>query len=247
MVYMNNQLLFLSKNDIPFPEAQVNIHQPTIREIAYISEKTFFEGCQLLNISKDILNIEDNSDLENISDFEIFMIIMHDAQMRDKANCVLMLLALLFPNHNIKLEDHEIILLQDKGFSRINQTNFDIFKDIIVSMFDLNDSKETMGGYNPVGKKASKIAEKLRKAKEKINKINSDNNDNIAVFSRYVSILSVGENKDMNELMDYSVYQLKDEFQRFQKKQAYDMYISAKMAGAKDLDEVDHWMDEIHS
>ena len=51
----------------------------------------------------------------------------------------------------------------------------------------------------------------------------------------------------MNELMDYSVYQLKDEFQRFQKKQAYDMYISAKMAGAKDLDEVDHWMDEIHS
>ena len=114
-------------------------------------------------------------------------------------------------------------------------------------MFDLNDSKEAMGGYNPVGKKASKIAEKLRKAKEKINKINSDNNDNIAVFSRYISILSVGENKDMNELMDYSVYQLKDEFQRFQKKQAYDMYISAKMAGAKDLDEVDHWMDEIHS
>ena len=172
---------------------------------------------------------------------------MHDAQMHDKTNWVLMLLALLFPNYNIKLEDREIILLRDKEFSRINQTNFDIFKDIIVSMFDLNDSKEAMGDYNPVGKKASKIAEKLRKAKEKINKINSDNNDNIAVFSRYVSILSVGENKDMNELMDYSVYQLKDEFQRFQKKQAYDMYISAKMAGAKDLDEVDHWMDEIHS
>ena len=39
---MLNDLLLLSGNDIPFIEAQVNIHQPSIKEIAYIGEESFF-------------------------------------------------------------------------------------------------------------------------------------------------------------------------------------------------------------
>jgi hypothetical protein len=30
-------------------------------------------------------------------------------------------------------------------------------------------------------------------------------------------------------------------------KENYDIYIDAKLAGAKDLEEVDNWMDDIHS
>ena len=48
---MENELLYLSGNDIPFIEAKVIIHQPTIKEIAYIGEKSFFTGCQFLNFS----------------------------------------------------------------------------------------------------------------------------------------------------------------------------------------------------
>ena len=46
--------------------------------------------------------------------------------------------------------------------------------------------------------------------------------------------------------MHYTVFQLKDEFKRYQMKQSFDMHVQAKMAGAKDLDEVDNWMDDIH-
>ena len=35
---MDNELLLLSSNDIPFLEAQVNIHQPTLSEISLIGE-----------------------------------------------------------------------------------------------------------------------------------------------------------------------------------------------------------------
>ena len=56
---MLNDLLLLSGNDIPFIEAQVNIHQPSIKEIAYIGEEAFFIGCNLLNFSKNILTEED--------------------------------------------------------------------------------------------------------------------------------------------------------------------------------------------
>ena len=68
----------------------------------------------------------------------------------------------------------------------------------------------------------------------------------VSIYSRYVSILAVGLQKDINSLVDYTVYQLKDEFKRFQLKQDFDIYLRAKLAGAKDLDEVDNWMDDIH-
>ncbi len=47
--------------------------------------------------------------------------------------------------------------------------------------------------------------------------------------------------------MQYTVYQLFDEFERFRMKQDFDVYIQAKMAGAKDLEEVKNWMEDIHS
>ena len=64
-----NNLLLLSGNDIPFPEARLVIHQPRIQEIAYVGEEKFFMGCEMLNFSKEILNDKDKVGLENISDF----------------------------------------------------------------------------------------------------------------------------------------------------------------------------------
>ena len=62
------------------------------------------------------------------------------------------------------------------------------------------------------------------------------------IFLSISSILSIGVQKDLNTLMQYTPYQLYNEFQRFQLKVQWDAYIQAKMAGAKDLDEVDNWM-----
>ena len=45
---MMDELLLLSGNDIPFVLGQVTIHQPRLREIAYITEEKFWPGCQLL-------------------------------------------------------------------------------------------------------------------------------------------------------------------------------------------------------
>ena len=58
---------------------------------------------------------------------------------------------------------------------------------------------------------------------------------------------AIGEQKDLNALSQYSVYQLFDEFNRFSLKEQSDFYLQAKMAGAKDLQEVDNWMKDIHS
>lgn len=240
---MKNELLLLTKNDIPFVEAQINIHQPTIKEISLIGEESFFSGCQFLNFSKNMISSEDKKGLEDMPDFEIFMSIMCSKEVIDYKNNALMVLSLLFPTFQIKPTETELLLLdKDSGkTARINKTNYDAFKKILVSMFSLEDVDGS--GYNPVDKKAAKIAEKFQKAKQKKS---HGEVKKVAIFSRYISILAVGEKKDMNQLNEYTVFQLKDEFKRFQMKMAFDLYIQEKMAEAKDIKEVDNWMDDIH-
>lgn len=244
---MDNILLLLSNNDIPFPQARINIHQPTLREISFIGEESFHIGCQFLNFSIDKLSHEDKSNLVNKTDFEVFMSVMNSKEKAKYKVDALLVLTLLFPDFHIKFDIDKIILEQEGVLtSSINQLNFDAFKDILASMFCLNDAEQKEGSYNPADQYAAKIAEKLKKRQAKLAKEKGIDTQKIAIFSRYVSILAVGEHKDINELMNYNIYQLKTEFKRFQKKQEFDFYIQAKMAGAKDLEDVDNWMDEIH-
>lgn len=243
---MNNELLLLSGKDIPFIEAQVNIHQPTISEISYINEENFFAGTQFLTLSKNKLNDEDKIGLENKSDFEIFMSIMCSKEKIKYKNSVLMVLALLFPDYQLKFTNKEILMVSEKGSTRINNTNYDTFKDILICMFELNELGAEVGDYNPIDKRATKIAEKLKKHKEKIAKQKSES-QKIAVLSRYASILSIGLKMDINIFMNYTVFQLKDAIKRFNKKQEFDLYVKSRLAGAQDLDEVDNWMDDIHT
>ena len=242
---MNNELLLMSGEDIPFIEAQITIHQPQMNEIALIGEENFLAGCKLLNISKDSIEKQDKPDLENKSDFEIFMSIMCRKEKIEYKNSVFMILALLFPQYKIKFTNREILLVSETNSTRINDENFNIFKDIISSMFCLSELDSVNKDYNPIDARAEKIAKKLRKHKERIAK-HSGQTNKIAIFSRYISILATGLKKDINSLMKYTVFQLMDAHKRYQRKQSFDIYVQAKLAGAKDLEDVDNWMDDIH-
>ena len=211
---MENDLLLLSGNDIPFIGAQATVHQPTIKEIAYLGEENFYTGCEFLRFSKDNLDDEDKIHLEHYTNFDVLMSIMKEQNITIQRNktCVLMLLTLLFPNYNE-------------------------FLDILNSMFCLKVSSDNE--YNPSGDIAKRIADKLKKRHQKLAEKNSEPVKKVAILSRYVSILSVGEQKDMNSFMQYTVYQLFDEFKRYELKMSYDFYFQAKLAGAKDLQEVD--------
>lgn len=245
---MKNELLYNSNNPIPFIEAQIEIHQPTINEISLIGEKNFFIGCQVLTVSKNSLLISDKVVSESYSNFDIFMSAMQSREKVEHKNSVNMVLSLLFPECTIKVTNNAILLASPRTSTRITAENFDAFQDILKSMFDLGDFDMSLGNYDPYDERARKIAEKLNKGKEKIAKSRgTDEEKDIAIFSRYISILSVGLQKDKNELLNYNVFQLKDEFKRFQKKQSFDVYVQAKMAGAQNLDEIDNWMDELHS
>lgn len=248
---MENDLLLLSGNDIPFYGAQVSIHQPTIKEIAYIGEEAFYTGCEFLRFSKDKLTEEDRNSLENKTNFEIIMSIIREQNIaiQQQKTAVLMLLSLIFPNYTIHFNVDTIDLGKPdtEEVFKITSKNYDEFLDILNSMFCL---KATMGNadeYAAEGELAKRIADKLRKRHQKITEQQSESKKKVAILSRYVSIIATGQQKNINDILGYTVYQLFDEFQRYQLKINFDIYLQAKMAGAKDLEEVDDWMKDIHS
>ena len=244
---MNNELLLLSGNDIPFIEAGLTIHPLTMREIALLGEETFFTGCELLKFSKDILSIEDKVNLSNYSDFQILMSIMSDnsVAMQNNVSSARMVLDLLFPLYTVTISPFGIICSQnDEVCGAITESNFDAFKQLIKKVFCLEKTSQSQE-YDPTGELAKKIADKFKKRKQQLAEL-KQKPEKVAILSRYISILAVGEHKDINNLMNYTVHQLFDEFQRFELKLAYDMNLKARLAGAKDVKEPEDWMKDIH-
>lgn len=244
---MLSELLLLSGNDIPFPQAQLTIHPPTLKEIALLGEDTFYTGCEFLRFSKDNLSEQDKSNLTEQTNFEVIMSILKEqnATIQKIRTCVILLLAILFPEYEINLgETIKLTHNQTREEHHIDKDNYDAFVSILNETLCL---KVSGGGadYNPGGEIAKRIADKLRKRQQTL--AEEKGPQKIAILSRYASILAVATQKDLNNLMQYTIYQLFDEFQRFQLKMSNDLHFQARMAGAKDLKEVEDWMKDIHS
>ena len=245
---MWNDLLYLSGNDIPFREARLNITQPKIKDIALLGESNFYAGVEFLKFDKDILSDEDKIKLENHSNFDVLIAIMNEKNITIQQQKIqlTMVLALLFPLHSIEIKQTYIALEKDDEEFRIDSTNFEEFKTIIKHMFCL-DGKDGGDDYNPSGAMAKQIAEKLKKRRQRISQAKGENDKKISILEKYVSILAVGEHKDMNSLLNYTVYQLFDELKRYQLKLAWDINLQARMAGAQDLKDAEDWMQDLHS
>ena len=150
-----DDLLLLSGQDIPFPEAQITIHPPTLKEIGLINERNFFIGIDMLNFSKNKLSDLDKSRLEDVDDFEIFMSILgqgiNDPEMEERINAVLFVLSLIFPDYQIAFQENAIVLQKDGDIPKtINAINFKEFKQLIVEIFCLN--KENANTEYPKGR-----------------------------------------------------------------------------------------------
>lgn len=158
-----------------------------------------------------------------------------------------LVLSLIFPEYELMKMPTMLVLSKEVDGKKeqcwINNDNFEQFKKIIKQMFCL-DTLGGMGDYNPADKLAEQIANKLRDRHKKLQQKTGDGNKSINILSRYISILILGNRHTYSELMQYTVYQLFDQFRRFEKKYSYDAWFKAKLAGAENLEDVDNWMSD---
>lgn len=238
-------LILMSGADVPFPQASINIHQPTIKEISLIQQSMFFAGCQVFQFDKENLSSQDKVNLENYTNFDIIMSIMKEknAAIRSSTIGAIRVLTLLFPDYNIRFGEKEIFLEKEQESHVLNNDNLKAFQNIIAQIFC---TKKESQAYEPMGQSAKRIADKIKKGKQKKAALQKKADQKVTIFGRYVSILAVGESKNIPDLMGYTVFQLFDEYNRYILKQSYDLYIQQKLAGAKDVKQVDNWMKDLY-
>jgi hypothetical protein len=69
---------------------------------------------------------------------------------------------------------------------------------------------------------------------------------NSSVFSKYLSILSVGLPMSMAELTNLTMFQIYDLMERYSLYTNWDIDIRTRLAGGKPDSQPDNWMKDIH-
>ena len=253
MMYSIDSLTLISGIDVPIPEIGVNIHQPTIREIAYIGEKSFYEAAQTIIIQKEdfinrLENItqEDKTALSLMSNFEIFLKLVEANPL--SSTKVQMLLSLLFPDFNSSIEERFIYLVNPKEQKNIliNDSTFEILQEVITTILCLQ-SGNTKEEFNPQGDRAREIAEKIKRGRERAARLKGEKKQQSNFLSKYISGLGIGTNTlNIHNVLDLTLYQLLNQLERYGLYTQYNISIQAKMAGAKDVEDVD-WLKDIEN
>ena len=195
--------------DIPIPECGIIVHQPTIKEISMIGEKQFLTGAQMLCIDKDSLK-QDGKDLSNTSNFQVFMTIISAEEMKETKAAIIEAMSLIVPNSKITFTPRSLLLNYNGTNIIIDEGNFEYFQDILRQVFCLKKKEEE---FNPANAAAARIAEKIKKGRQKVARLKGD--DVGSIYARYISALAIGLHLPLDSLINYTIYQIQDLLERF--------------------------------
>ena len=241
---MDNRLALICGTDIPVPQYQLAIHQPTIKEISFIGEADFFSGVQCLCLNKSMF-VKDESLLANTNNFQIFMTIMSEKEGADKKFAVQQVCTLFFPKHKIIFMPRSILLSGDGQTVTIDENNFEYLQQNISDICCLKTGPMDQTVFNPADKKAQEIAEKLMRGRQRV--AAQKGGSNTSIFTQYLSILTVGmSSMSIQELTNLTMFQLYDLVERYMLYVNWDIDIRCRLAGGKPDSPVDNWMKTIH-
>ena len=245
---MDLALALMAGVDIPIAELQLTLHQPTIKEIAYMGETDFFSALHYLCLDKQSL-IQDETLLEDLSNFQVLMKVIEQSESADKKIAITTLLSILFPSHRPTMTPHSIILLPaQEGGSRIliDNTNFEIIQNVLKQVLCVSSIFQGDNiVYNPGNAEAKRIAEKLMRGRRKAAELKGKNKE--SVLSRYLSILTVGLNTmTLQDCLNLTIYQLFDLIERYNLYLDWNIDLRVRLAGGSPKTDAENWMKNIH-
>ena len=233
---MNIELALMTGVDIPIPECQIAVHQPTIREISMIGEAEFFIAAQLLCINK--YSLEESIDITNITNFHILISILNED--KEKKDLVLNLLTLLFPNYNVIFTPRALVLVRDGVTITVDECVFDPLQNVLRQVFCLQ--QRGADSFNPEGDKAKEIANKLLRARQRV-AAQKSKREGESSLAQYLSVLTVAiASMSLQNAIELTIYQLYNLLERYGMYVNWDLDIKARLAGAKIDKKPDNWM-----
>lgn len=236
---MDLRLSLMTGIDIPIPECQLILHQPSITEIGLIGENTFFTGAQCLCINKSMYEDE----FPNATNFTIFTMLIQDERAKEKKQDVQQVLILLFPSYQIFFTPRSIVFNQNEENFIIDEGNFENLQEVLKQVFCLGASGQE--SFNPGNAAAKTIADKLMRARQRV--AAEKGTQQGSVFTQYLSILAVGLNSiSLKDLTDLTVFQLYDLVERYMLYIDWDLDVRTRLAGGTPDSKPDNWMKVIH-
>ena len=242
---MDIRLALMTGADIPIPECQITIHQPSIKEISFIGEDVFFKAVQCICLHKSMF-VQDKDVLEDINNFQIFMTIMQEKETLDKKEAVKQLFLITFPKYNVMISPRSLIFrsIDNNETFTVDENNFDSLQEVMRLVFCSKEGPMDQQAFNPANAKAKEIAEKLMRGRQRVAELNGSANSSI--FSQYLSSLSIGIHISILELENYTMFQLFDSLERYSLYTNWDIDIRSRLAGAKPEGKPENWMKNIH-
>ena len=231
-------------SDIPIPECQLVLHQPTMKEIAFMGEHEFFVGVQTLTLHKSMFMDKDKGVPESITNFQIFMTIVNGKETADKKEIVKQLFLIIFPKYKVLFTPNSILFQDDNGNHIVDASNFESLQEILRMVFCVNSTDMDKQAFNPANDAAKEIAEKLMRGRQRVAAQSGENNHSI--FSQYLSVLVIGTQLGFNELQTYTMYQIFDLMERYSLYTNWDIDLRWRLAGGKPDTQPDNWMKNIH-
>lgn len=241
---MDIRLALMAGSDIPIPECQLTLHQPSIKEISFMGEEDFFKGVQCLCLHKTMF-VEDKDALSNINNFQIFMTMMMDKETVDKKNSVLQLLTILFPKYKVMVTPRSLLFQGDGDSHMVDESNFEQMQKVIRTVFCANTGPMDQQAFNPANDQAREIAQKLMRGRQRVAAQKGGSTQ--SAFSRYLSILTIGlSSMSLHELVNLTMYQMYDLLERYMLYMNWDINIRTRLAGGKPDSQPEDWMKDIH-
>lgn len=240
---MDNLLALMTGIDIPVPECKLIIHQPKLKEIAFIGERKYFLGAQTLCVDKSMV-AQGKTLLSDISNFQILMTIM--SEDKDKKEAVRDVLMLLFPEYKITQTPRAIMFAREGAdMVMIDKDTLDILQVTLNDIFCFNTGASDQSTFKPANDRAREIAQKLMRARARVAAEKGESGS--GSLSQYLSTLTVGlGSMSLEDCMNLTLFQLYDLLERYSLYMNWDIDIRSRLAGGKPDSQPDNWMKNIH-
>ena len=225
-IILKDDLELLLLSGMPIELNFGNLYPLKLKEIVKLGYNKYNYYISLILIDKLILQNND-TDLNDINNFEvIYELCKYDKHF--KINYFNMLE--LFFKETIDMYDGFFYFGDLKEERIINKDNFDEFIILLKEincMVNKEDNK-----FNPANDKAREIAERIKKAREKINKVKSKSGENLSLSDLISAFAFYNKNTDLNSIFEMTIYQFNNQFQRMQLVNNYEISIQSLLHGA---------------
>lgn len=257
---MIDTLKMIAGSPLPIPSLGLEIHQPTIREVALLGEKELFQVYSLLTMTKEkyleVITKKTNNDPEIVMSVKNSLMFMDDFQviletaMQDSglyANFV-GFFYIIFPKaRKITATERFLMISWQKETGReetiISGKEFSEMVPVFTKMFETEGSQKE--DFNPVNEQAAEIAAKIQARRKRLAREKGTDGEEKSALSTAISVLATADGLSLDTILNYTIPQVYYQLERTKKYNEYQSQITlGAFGGLKDI-EIADWMHSI--